>query len=203
MKGVGKAGGYKHISRKIGPSKLRDFFTEIIFKVTLVAVLALGALFFYAALPPSLQKISVEGLPLDPKDSSEATFTVKNTGVLPVFDLQCFYTIATLQTEDGLRGSAGEAPLFFESKTSAWLWPDEKQEVKATIKKLNTSPPSFVDMSITVRYKPVSKLSFYKREQSFRFMTAKKKNGLLGWYVQPQKKGFNLAGRSSEVANAK
>lgn len=167
-------------------SKLKDFFEETLFKALFACALILGALFLYTLLPPSLQKISVEAVsPLEPNNTAEVFFNIKNTGTLPIFDLQGSYSVTTLRVENRSRLSEDKWTLFVSEKPCALLWPDEKCEIELQINQAGVRPVSFVDMTVVVEYRLFPRFPFYKREQSFHFMTAKKKDGLLGWYLQP------------------
>ena len=166
--------------------KLKKLLDEIVFKLLVVGALALAALVGYAVLPSSLQNVSVEASEsLDAQNSHKAVFAIINSGKLPLFDLQYSYGVQTVETADGIRVPGNEKPLFDGAAPLAKLWPNERGTIEFPLKDSITSPVTFVDLTMTVRYKPIPKIPFYTRDKTFHFMTTKKKGNLLSWYLQP------------------
>lgn len=132
---------------------------------------------------PRLSVSSAE--PLNPKQAMETPFIIANDGVTPIWDIAYSYAILSLKTDDGLTITGSKKSRLNDiTKAVSFMWPTEKYTVLFPLQAFQISPPSFVDMGVVVKYRPLPFIP-YTREQSFRFMTRKASDGQLNWYPQP------------------
>jgi hypothetical protein len=141
---------------------------------------------FVAALVTFLPRITVEpGGQIDPLKPYPIPFTITNTGIIPLFNVQPAIAVCKIysgipsarECNGNLKGGFIFAPWF-----SKRLWMDEKYTIRLDDAFKFVEAPSF-DISIVVEYEPW--FLRIKQKKEFRFFAKTERDGSLTWMARP------------------
>ncbi len=173
------------IKRKSFIYRLGALFIKLAVWGSVVVTIVSG--FFYF-----LPRVTVEPSGVyDPSNPSPLTFTISNTNVVPLRDVQpalgvCFIDTDKNRTNQQCNGPAG-TKLAFAPWFVKWLDVDEKYQIiiEDALSLGDSTQIQNANITIAVIYTPWFMPSWWRSTREFRFITRKLSNGKIYWVPVP------------------